>query len=275
MKFLSARFLSLILLISESFSQLKKQEAIQVYSEDYFDITCDSHFYYLTMDISIVNKEVKSLIPFELTLLSPQDLKFKCLIDSSQQKFNCFSFVPLGLHYRKEELFFHLFYYPPKIPGIQFDSDSFIRHSRKWENTTECGSDNYLLNATKVDYNYWNQFSIVNLYGGECQSFYEDKEQKNVYYFNMKISLEDKKIIKDFEENKDMKIEFIQDIKVLLYLKYKRYDSTLSINSREYAYCKANNLMDINVVLKNFLKRRVNLQVWENYILQVKIQQRK
>ena len=63
MKFLSARFLSLILLISESFSQLKKQEAIQVYSEDYFDITCDSHFYYLTMDISIANKEVKSLMP--------------------------------------------------------------------------------------------------------------------------------------------------------------------------------------------------------------------
>ena len=260
MKFLSARFLSLILLISECFSQLKKQEAIQVYSEDYFDITCDSHFYYLTMDISIANKEVKSLIPFELTLLSPQDLKFKCLIDSSQQKFNCFSFVPLGLHYRKEELFFHLFYYPPKIPGIQFDSDSFIRHSRKWENTTECGSDNYLLNATKVDYNYWNQFSIINLYGGECQSFYEDKEQKNVYYFNMKISLEDKKIIKDFEENKDMKIEFIQDIKVLLYLKYKRYDSTLSINSREYAYCKANNLMDINNYKNIDLTCKINIQ---------------
>ena len=259
MKTNSIFYLSFILLISKYLSQLKSQ-IIQVKSEDYFDIACDSHFYYLTMDISTSSNEIISLIPFELTLLSPQDLKFKCLIDSSEEKIKCFSFVPLGQSYRKEELFFHLFYYPPKVPGVKFDIDSFIKHSRKWENTTYCGNDNYLLNVSKVDFNYWRKFSIVKLLGGECQSFYEDKEQKNVYYFNMTVSIEDAKIIENFDENKDMKIEFIQKIKVPIYLKYKKYDSIIAINSKEYAYCKANDLIDVNNYKNIDLTCKINIQ---------------
>lgn len=232
------------LLLSESFSQLTTQETIKIYSKDYFNIDCDSHFFYLSMNISssINNNQI---IPFELTILNPQDLKFKCIIDISKELLSCFSFVPIGQSYHKEELFFHLFYYPPKIPGIEFDSSSFIRHSRKWEDTLNCGNDNYLLNITKVDHSYWNEISIIKLFGGDCLSFYEDKEQKNTYYFNMTISIEEEKIINYFQDN-NTRINFIQEIKVPVFLKYQRYESKLAINTKEYAYCKTNGLIDIN-----------------------------
>ena len=250
----------LSILLFESFSQLTTQETIKIYSKDYFSIDCDSHFFYLSMDISSSIKDNNQIIPFELTILSPQDLKFKCIIDISKEKLSCFSFVPLGQSYRKEELFFHLFYYPPKIPGIEFDLSSFIKHSRKWENTLNCGNDNYLLNVTKVDYSYWNEMSIIKLDGGECQSFYEDKEQKNIYYFNMTISLDDEKIINYFHENENTKINFIQEIKVPLFLKYQRYESKMSINSKEYAYCKTTGLIDINNYKNIDLTCKINIE---------------
>jgi len=249
--------LSLILFLSETLSQLSN-EIIKIYSEDYFKIDCDSHFFYLSMNITTSHK-VHYIVPFELSLLSPQDLKFKCIIDTFESKLNCFTFVPLGQNYHKQELFFHLFYYPPKIPGIEFDSNSFIKHSRKWENTLQCGKDNYSLNITKVDYNYWNKISIIQLFGGECQSFYEDKEQKNIFYFNMTISIEDKNIINILQEN-NKKIQFVQEIKGPITLKYKKYDNSMAITSKEYAYCKTNDLIDINNYKNIDLICKINIQ---------------
>ena len=250
----------LSVLLFESLSQLTTQEPIKIYSKDYFKIDCDSHFFYLSMDISSSNKDNNEIIPFELTLLSPQDLKFKCIIDISKEKLSCFSFVPLGQSYHKEELFFHLFYYPPKIPGIEFDSSSFIKYSRKWENTLNCGKDNSLLNITKVDYSYWSEISIIKLFGGDCVSFYEDKEQKNIYYFNMTIGIEDEKIINNFQDNEKTKINFIQEIKIPTFLKYQKYESKISINSKEYAYCKTNGLIDINNYKNIDLTCKLNIQ---------------
>ena len=250
--------ISLILFISESLSQ-SSQEIIIVYSEDYFKIDCDSHFFYLSMNISTSHK-THYIIPFDLTLLSPQDSKFKCIIDMFQEKLSCFSFVPLGQRYHKEELFFHLWYYPPKIPGIEFDTNSFIKHSRKWENTLECGKDNINLNTTLVDFNYWNKLSLIKVFGGECQSFYEDKEQKNIFYFNMTMSIEDKNITNYFQDKNDIKLKFIQEIKVPITLKYKKYDNSIAINSKEYAYCKTDNLIDINNYKNYDLTCRINIQ---------------
>ena len=124
----------IVSLILNSISQLIPPEPIKIYSKEIFNIDCDEHFFYLTMNISS-SEQIEDIITFELTLLSPQELKFKCLIDTIEEKLQCFSFVPLGQSYRKEDLFFHLFYYPPKIPGIEFDSNSFIKNSRKWENS--------------------------------------------------------------------------------------------------------------------------------------------
>ena len=249
----------IVSLILNSISQLIPPEPIKIYSKEIFNIDCDEHFFYLTMNISS-SEQIEDIITFELTLLSPQELKFKCLIDTIEEKLQCFSFVPLGQSYRKEDLFFHLFYYPPKIPGIEFDSNSFIKNSRKWENTIQCGKNNYLLNSTKVDYSYWNEFSVVQLFGGDCISLYEDKEQKNIFYFNMTISIEDLNLINSFNESQDLRIQIIQDIKAPVLIKYKKYESVMSINSKDYAYCKTNELIDINNYKNIDLTCKINLQ---------------
>ena len=248
-----------ISLISYSISEMKPPDKIKIYSKDIFNINCDSHFFYLSMNLSNTYA-VEDLIPFELTLLSPQDLKFKCIIDTLQRELQCFTFVPLGLSYRKQDLFFHLFYYPPKVPGVDFDSNSFIKHSRKWEDTTQCGLDNHLLNLSQVDYSYWNKISVNKLFGGDCISLYEDKEQKNFFYFNMTIGIEDENIINILNDTNGLKMVMSQEIKAPVYLKYKKYDSATSVVSRDYAYCISNKLIDINNYNSIDLTCKISLQ---------------
>ena len=104
---MNKKLLLLLSIITGILSQTTSTEKITIYSKDIFEINCDSHFFYLSMNISSSQK-AKDIIPFELNLLSPQDLKFKCIIDTSSEKLNCFTFVPFGRNYRKNELFFHL-----------------------------------------------------------------------------------------------------------------------------------------------------------------------
>ena len=248
----------LISIISKVISQVTNTEKIKIYSKDVFSVNCDSHFFYISMNISS-SKKVQDILPFELTLLNPVDLKFKCIIDTFQEKLNCFTFVPFGRNYRKNELFFHLFYYPPKLPGIELDINSFIKHSRIWANTSECGKDNYLLNTSIIDNNYWNEFSISSLFGGECQSFYEDKEQKNIFYFNMSMNIVDRNITNNLKDN-NIKMKFVQDIKVPVNVKYKRSDMTMLVTFKEYAYCKTNDIIDKNYNKNIYFMCKINLQ---------------
>lgn len=210
-----------------------------IYAKDIFTVSCDSHFFYLTMNITS-SIALMDPIPFELSLLSPQDLKMKCIIDTTNEKIECFSFVPKNERFKSEELFFHLFYYPPKLKVVDFDSNSFIKYSRKWENTMQCGNGNYLLNSRSVNFSYWNEIKLLNISGGECESIYEDKEQKNNYYFNLTLNITDSNITDYLKIHRDVRIEFVQDANVPIFIGYKTYDSNILISSKEYAHCGSN-----------------------------------
>ena len=255
---MNKKLLLLLSIITGILSQTTSTEKITIYSKDIFEINCDSHFFYLSMNISSSQK-AKDIIPFELNLLSPQDLKFKCIIDTSSEKLNCFTFVPLSRTYRKESLFFHLFFYPPKVPGVEFDFNSFIKHGRKWANTNECGNDNYSLNITNVNYNFWNEISVNSLMGGECQTLYEDKEQKNIFYFNMSMSISDENITNYINE-KNAKIKFVQYIRAPVIIKLRGSDMNSLVNFKDYAYCKNNDLIDRNNYQNIYFTCKINIQ---------------
>ena len=217
--------------------------SIKIYSEELFKISCDSHFFYLSMKISS-EMEIYHPITFELNLISPSNLNMKCLIYKTS--LDCFSFVPEGSIYRQEELFFNLFYNPPRVIGIEFDIKSFRKNSRRWENTSMCGYKNHLLNDTKVDFDYWKKIKLNDINGGNCQYFYEDKEQKNVFYFNMNIDIDDDNLIKFLEENKERYIYFLQDIKAPISLQYKDYLNSLEISTKDYAFCQNKTAINLN-----------------------------
>ena len=233
-------FLFLILIIKLNISTETVIQNIKVFSEELFQVSCDSHFFYLSMLISS-DVEIINPISFELNLVSPSNLRMKCMIYKSQ--FECFSFVPDGSLYRQEELFFNIFYSPPKIKGIDFDIKSFRKNSRRWENTTMCGRGNYLLNETKVDFNEWKKIRLNNIDGGKCEYNYEEKEQKNSFYFNISISIEDENLIKLLKEN-DESISFIQELKAPVSLKYQDYSNHNSLPVKDYAFCKYNGIVD-------------------------------
>ena len=214
---------------------------IKIFSEELFKISCDSNFFYLSMKISSDN-DILSPISFELNLVSPSNLRMKCMIFKTQ--FVCFSFVPDGSLYRQEELFFNIFYSPPKIKGIDFDAKSFRKNSRRWENTTMCGAGNYLLNDTKVDFVQWKKIKLNYINGGDCKYNYEDKEQKNMLYFNMSLDIEDEDLIKMLNENKDEGIKFLQEIKAPISLQYQDYTNPAFISAKEYAFCQNQDLIN-------------------------------
>ena len=216
--------------------------SIKIYSEELFKVSCDSHFFYISMKISS-DTDIISPISFELNLSSPSDLNMKCLLYKTQ--FECFSFVPSGIIYRQEELFFHLFYTPPKIPLIEFDLVSFRKNSRRWENTLMCGSGNFYLNDTKVDYTYWKKFKLHSINGGDCTYFYREKEQKNEFYFNMSLEILDENLIQYLEENNERSILFLQEIKVPISLQYQDYINSNFYTIKDYAFCQSKQLINL------------------------------
>ena len=240
----------LILKINISF-ETSLLPSIKIYAEDMFKVTCDSHFFYISMQISS-DTEIITPVSFEMYLSSPSNLNMKCLIYKKQ--FECFCFVPEGVIYRQEELFFHLFYTPPKIPGIELDLVSFRKYSRKWENTMTCGSGNYYLNDTKVDFNYWKKIKLNSINGGECKYSYLEKEQKNEYYFNMSIEIQDENLIQYFEENNERGILFLQDIKAPITLQYQDYINSNLYSTKDYAFCQNRQLINLD----NY--KQINLQ---------------
>ena len=219
-------------------------ESIKIYSEELFQVSCDSNFFYLSMKISS-DREIISPMSFELNLVSPTNLRMKCMIFNTQ--FECFSFVPDGSVYRQEELFFNIFYTPPKIRGIDFDLKSFRKNSRRWENTTMCGTGNYLLNDTTVDFTLWKKIKLNYISGEECKYNYTmDREQKNELYFNMSLDIEDENLIKLLKENNDEGITFIQEIKAPISLQYQDYTNPIFIPAKDYAFCRNNDLINSN-----------------------------
>ena len=226
--------------ISNETSLLSK---IKIISEEIIQVSCDSHFFYISMKISS-SSEIINPITFELNLISPSNTRMKCIVFNT--KFECFSFVPDGFLYRQEELFFNLFYTPPKIEKIEFDLKSFRKNIRRWENTTMCGYDNYLLNDTLVDYSEWKKFRIFDINGNDCKYYYEDKEQKNMFYFNMSLGIEDNDIIDFLQKNNENSIQFIQEIKVPISLRYQEYQKTDFISTKDYFFCQNNELISIN-----------------------------
>ena len=224
---------------------------IKIYSDELFKVTCDSHFFYISMKISS-DTEIISPISFELNLSSPAQLRMKCILYKTQ--IECFSFVPEGSLYRQEELFFNLFYTPPKIPGIEFDSISFRKNRRRWENTLMCGIGNHFLNDTKVDFNYWKKFKLNSISGGNCKYFYVDKEQKNEFYFNMSIDIQDENLIQYFEENNERNILFLQEIKAPISIQYQDYLSSNFYTTKDYAFCQSRQLINLD----NY--RNINLE---------------
>ena len=109
-----------------------------------------------------------------------------------------------------------------------------------------CGNDNYLLNDTLVDFNFWKKIKIYNITGNDCKYFYEDKEQKNYFYFNMNLGIEDDYIINYLKQNNENNIKLIQDIKVPIGLQYQEYLREDYISTKDYFFCKNNNLININ-----------------------------
>ena len=238
-------FFVIILLISTITitSETSMLENIKIFSEELFQISCDSHFFYLSMKISS-DKEILFPVTFELTLSSPSNIRMKCMI--YKDKFDCFSFVPEGSIYRQEELFFNIFYTPPKINGIEFDIKSFRKNCRRWENTTMCGNENHLLNDTEVNFDYWKKMKMNSISGGDCKYFYEDKEQKNIFYFNMSLDIEDESLIKYFKEHNDNNILFLQEIRAPVFLKYQDYANINLIVTKDYAFCENRQLINSN-----------------------------
>jgi hypothetical protein len=78
----------------------------------------------------------------------------------------------------------------------------------------------------------------------------------------MSIGIDDEKIINYLNESDDspVKMELVQDIKVPIFLKYKKYDSKMNVNIKDYAFCTTNELIDKNNYQNIDLSCKINLQ---------------
>ena len=222
-------FLFLILINSISSATLVK-------AAGNINFSCEQNVFYITMDVIFTKKPKpkRDFYPFILTLSSPEDLQFKCILHYKESKIKC-------LHSFSNENDFieegDLFKFPlnfPAIEGIIWDFNTFLNEvfKRVYKSQFSCGagSNNKIFteNVNKYDL----EGSIIDIKKGSCEPASISKLDHHRYYFDLVASFNGGEILEDLDSN----IFLIHDIWVPL-ITEELYGEDLPF---AFAFCSSN-----------------------------------
>lgn len=90
------------------------------------NFSCEKDILYISIDVIFSEKPEKEFYPFVLTLNSPENLQFKCMLQYEESKINCLHAFSYEDDYIEEK---DLFKFPisfPAIEGITWDYKTFL-----------------------------------------------------------------------------------------------------------------------------------------------------
>ena len=205
------------------------------------NFSCDRNIYYILIDVVFSQKPPKEHYPFTLSLASPKQLNFKCMLDYQKKKIYCFRSFSDEVDYIEEGTFFQFPYPFPNLDDIEWDYQTFLDkvYRRVWNAKSDCGNEN-IYNVTDINYKKWNlEGELSSLDKGECNVASITKEGFHKYNFDMTVSFSDGDIVqylKD-EKNKDQ-IELMQEIWVpLLPPEEKKGKTKTDLREFPFAFC--------------------------------------
>ena len=200
------------------------------------NFSCEKNVFYITMDVIFTKKPKpkRDFYPFILTLSSPEDLQFKCILHYKESKIKC-------LHSFSNENDFieegDLFKFPlnfPAIEGITWDFNTFLNEvfKRVYKSQFSCGAGSnnkvFTENVNKYDL----EGSIIDIKKGSCEPALISKLDHHRYYFDLVASFNGGEILEDLDSN----IFLIHDIWVPL-ITEELYGEDLPFT---FAFCSSN-----------------------------------
>ena len=185
------------------------ESALLVKAGGNINFSCDKGIFYITMDVSISGKTKIQYYPFILTLDSPENLQFKCMLEYKERRIFCFhSFSNEDDYIKEGDLFKFPISFPP-IEGITWDYQTFLNEvfRRIYNSKFECGGEENEL----VDYNnrIWDlEGSIKSINNGLCEPASITGFEYHRYNFELTVSFTKGDTLNNEEES----IFLLQDI---------------------------------------------------------------
>ena len=247
---LISAFIFLLLIESSlSTSLIKAGDNINYY--------CQKNIYYITIDVIFSEKPKKEIYPFILSLASPENLDFKCILDYSKSQIFCFRAFSDEEDYITRITYLQFPYPFPELDDIEWDYETFLQkiYRKVWVAGSDCGNED-IFNSTNPNYKKWDIEGIItSIENGNCKPASISNETNSKYTFDINISFKESEIIGKSS------VEFLQEIWVPLLprqeikTKTKTYQREFSI-----AVCKANNTINKDNYSKFVLNCELSIQ---------------
>ena len=217
-------FLFLVLINSISSSTLVKAGGKINYS-------CEKDIFYIKIDVNFSEKPEKDYYPFILTLSSPEDLQFKCMLQYQESQIYCLHSFSNEDDYIEEGDFFQFPLSFPEIEGISWDYQSFLYEvfRRVYYSKYDCGNEKSIKGTND---NIWDiEGSLVNIKKGRCQHASLSQLSTHRYNFDLVVSFNGGDLINELDNDN---IYLLQDIWIPLITEEYNSDNDLPFT---FAFC--------------------------------------
>ena len=204
------------------------------------NFSCEKDIFYITIDVIFSEKPEKDYYPFVLSLNSPENLEFKCMLQYEESKINCMHSFSNEDDYIQEG---DLFKFPisfPSIEGIAWDYKTFLNEvfRRIYHSKFACGVQKSK-DVYQTNNNYDIEGSIIDIKKGSCIPASKSEYDEHRYYFDLILSFYKGDMIHNLDNND---IYLLQDIWIPLITEKKRYNYSPS----SFAFCSSNDALNKN-----------------------------
>ena len=204
------------------------------------NFSCEKDILYISIDVIFSEKPEKEFYPFVLTLNSPENLQFKCMLQYEESKINCLHAFSYEDDYIEEK---DLFKFPisfPAIEGITWDYKTFLNEvfRRIYHSKFDCGVEKSKdVYETNIKWDL--EGSIIDIKKGSCQPASKSDINEHRYYFDLIFSFSKGNMLNDLNNND---ILLLQDIWIPLITERKKYNYSPS----SFAFCSSNEVLNKN-----------------------------
>ena len=177
------------------------------------NFSCEKDVFHISMDVIFPKKPKpkQNYYPFILTLSSPEDLQFKCILQYKESQINCFH------SFSNEDDFIEegdLFKFPltfPAIEDITWDYSTFLNEvfRRVYKSKFSCGGGSQNKEGFKESLNKYDlEGTIIDIKKGSCEPASKSKLDHHRYYFDLVASFNGGELLEDLDSD----IYLLQDI---------------------------------------------------------------
>ena len=215
--------------------------SVLVKAGDKINFSCEKEIFYITIDVIFTEKPKNKYYPFILTLSSPENLQFKCMLQYQESQIYCLHSFSNQDDYIEEGDLFKFPIYFPAIEGISWDYKTFLNEvfRRVYHSQFDCGKQ---LTKEKINENIWDiEGSIIDIKRGKCQPASIANFDTHRYYFDLLVSFNSGDIINEIDNNN---IYLLQDIWVPLITEEHNDDSW----PLTFAFCSSDEAINKNSI---------------------------